>query len=30
MLMVRADLATGRPLTVAAVGESVVTHLPGS
>ena len=30
MLMVRADLATGRPLTVAAVRESVVTHLPES
>lgn len=27
MLMVRADLASGRPLTVAAVRESVVTHL---
>ena len=30
MLMVRADLATGRPLTVAAVRESVVTHIPAN
>ena len=28
MLVVRADLATGRPLQVAVVRESVVTHLP--
>ena len=30
MLVVRADLAMGRPPRVAAVRESVVTHLPGA